>query len=89
MQVILINNNNDQLRRIDENLHLFIQPGEVVLKEREPASTDYLYKCYAHGYEKIENKPVCEDMMQVLPKASICYYYRTSMYDSCRYFDWY
>ena len=40
----------NQLRRIDENIHLFVRPGEVVLLKREPSKCDYLFKCYAGGF---------------------------------------
>ena len=72
-----------QLRRIDENIHLFVQPGEVVLRERELGVSDYLYKCYAYGYQNLKYKELCEDLLCVCPATSISYYYRTSLYDSC------
>ena len=40
----------NQLRRIDQNIHLFVRPGEVVLMKRELNMNDYLYKCYPHGF---------------------------------------
>ncbi|KAK8790446.1 hypothetical protein WA171_001969, partial [Blastocystis sp. BT1] len=70
------------LRRIDENIHLFVQPGEVVLRERELGVSDYLYKCYAYGYQNLKYKELCEDLLCVCPATSISYYYRTSLYDS-------
>lgn len=40
----------NQLRRIDQNIHFFVRPGEVVLMKREPSICDYLYKCYSRGF---------------------------------------
>ena len=71
-----------QLRRVEQEIYLFTVPGEVVLKERE-GSSDYVYKCFEHGFENIEYAKVCEDLLRVCPKPSICYYYRTGMFDSC------
>ena len=68
---------------MEREIYLFTVPGEVVLRERE-GSSDYVYKCFEHGFEKIEYAKVCEDLLRVCPKASICYYYRTGMFDSCR-----
>lgn len=68
---------------MEREIYLFTVPGEVVLKERE-GSSDYVYKCFEHGFENIEYAKVCEDLLRVCPKASVCYYYRTGMFDSCR-----
>ena len=46
----------NQLRRIDQNIHLFVRPGEVVLMKRELNMNDYLYKCYPHGFVRIVKK---------------------------------
>ena len=46
----------NQLRRIDQNIHLFVRPGEVVLMKRELNMNDYLYKCYPHGFVRIMKK---------------------------------
>ena len=40
----------NKLRRIDENIHLFVQPGEVVLMKREEGVCDYPFKCHAFGF---------------------------------------
>ena len=45
--------------------------------------SDYLYKCYAYGYQNLKYKELCEDLLCVCPATSISYYYRTSLYDSC------
>ena len=40
----------NQLRRIDDNIHFFTRPGEVVLMNRELGVNDYLYKCFSRGF---------------------------------------
>ena len=40
----------NKLRRIDENIHLFVQPGEVVLMKREEGVCDSPSQCHAFGF---------------------------------------
>ena len=58
-----------------------------VVKSRKWRYTFYLLifmKLYSM-YNELERLLLLhKDLLKVVPKASICYYYRTSMYDSCR-----
>lgn len=67
---------------MEREIYLFTVPGEVVLKRRE-SDSDYVFKCFEHGFENIEYAKVCEELLRVCPKPAICYYYRTGMFDSC------
>ncbi|KAK8830508.1 hypothetical protein WA577_004240 [Blastocystis sp. JDR] len=72
----------NKLRRIDENIHLFVQPGEVVLMKREEGVCDYPFKCHAFGFEGIHYRELCLDLLAPCNKTAICYYYRVPMYKS-------
>ena len=46
--------NLTSLRRIDKSINLFTIPGLVGLQKREPATCDYLFKCYPRGFVCVE-----------------------------------
>lgn len=88
----------NRLRRIDDNVHLFVQPGEVVLMKREEGVCDYPFKCHAGGYvgvslecdeqDGINYRKLCIDLLSACNKTAVCYYYRVPMYKSGRFLEW-
>lgn len=82
----------NQLRRIDQNIHFFVRPGEVVLMKREPNKSDYLYKCYSRGFVFIQSRlymqegttyrNVFDDLLSVCDRKTLCFYYHLSFYNT-------